>query len=68
MAGGAGARGLMSGQLVMAHTTPINIQQPVCDAEGCTQDYGIAHQQSVYLLCMGGHLYYSHRTQEETTK
>lgn len=55
--------GLMSGQLVMAHTTPINIQQPVCDAESCTQDYGIAQQQSVYLLCvrpilsMGGIIY-----------
>lgn len=42
---------LMSGQLVMAHTTPINIQQPVCDAVSCAQDYGIAQQQSVYLLC-----------------
>lgn len=58
-------QGLMSGQLVMAHTTPINIQQPVCDAESCAQDYGIG----VYLLCVrpilnmgGGHLYHSHRT------
>lgn len=67
--------GLMSGQLVMAHTTPINIQQPVCDAESYTQDYGTDQQQSVYLLCVrpilsmgGNHLYYSHRTKEKTTK
>lgn len=52
-------QGLMSGQLVTAHTTPINIQQPVCDAESCAQDYGIG----VYLLCvrpilnMGGVIY-----------